>query len=127
MQMTSKGRFRICALAVAFLLLGASSLFVNPQVTHAASYCQVTYTVTNQWPGGFGANIIVQNTSGAAWSSWSLQFTFQASGQAVTQGWNGTFSQTGQNVTVTNVSYNGSVAPNASANPGFNGAWTTSN
>lgn len=83
--------------------------------------------MTNQWSGGFGANITVQNTSGSAWSSWSLQFAFPVSGQTVTQGWNGTFSQSGQNVTVTNVSYNGSVATNTSVNPGFNGAWTTSN
>jgi cellulose 1,4-beta-cellobiosidase len=89
----------------------------------------VTYTVTNQWPGGFGANIAIQNTSGSAWSSWSLTFTFPASGQSITQLWNGTESQSGQNVTVTNVSYNGSVAASASVNPGpgFNGSWTSSN
>ncbi len=94
---------------------------------NAASYCQVTYTVTNQWTGGFGANITVQNTGTSAWTSWNLAFTFPASGQSVTQGWNGIFTQSGQNVTVANESYNGSVAANASINPGFNGAWSGSN
>jgi len=112
---------------IAMFLVVFSGFFVAPGVTHAASYCQVTYTVTNQWPGGFGTNIAVQNTSGSAWSSWSLQFAFPASGQMVTQDWNGTFSQSGQNVTVTNASYNGSVASSASVSLGFNGAWTTSN
>src|SRR3954471_23945139 len=79
------------------------------QSAHAASYCQVSYTVTNQWTGGFGASITVQNTGTAAWTSWSLTFAFPASGQSVTQGWNGTFTQSGQNVTVTNASYNGNV------------------
>jgi cellulose 1,4-beta-cellobiosidase len=97
------------------------------QVAHAASYCQVTYTVTSQWPGGFGATINIQNTSSSAWTSWSLAFTFPASGQSVTQGWNGSFTQSGQNVTVTNQSWNGSVPVNGSVAPGFNGAWTTSN
>ncbi|WP_220211050.1 glycoside hydrolase family 6 protein [Reticulibacter mediterranei] len=97
------------------------------QSAHAASYCQVSYTVTNQWPGGFGASITVQNTGTAAWTSWSLTFAFPASGQSVTQGWNGTFTQSGQNVTVTNTSYNGNVAANGSVNPGFNGAWSGSN
>jgi len=109
--------------------LTVSSFFVSLGVTHAASFCQVTYAVTNQWNTGFGANISIQNTSPSAWTSWSLTFTFPASGQSVTQLWNGTVSQSGQNVTVTNVSYNGSVAANASVNPapGFNGNWSGSN
>jgi Cellulose binding domain len=94
---------------------------------HAASYCDVTYTVSNQWQGGFGANIVIQNTGSSAWTSWSLTFAFPVSGQAVTQGWNGTFTQSGQNVTVTNLSYNGNVAANGTVNPGFNGSWTSSN
>src|SRR5258707_971090 len=111
--MEGKGRFRSLTVALALLLTYSlvSSFFGNLSTTHAASsYCQVTYTVTNQWSGGFGANITIQNTSSSAWTSWSLAFTFPTSGQTVTQGWNGTFSQSGQNVTVTNASYNGSVA-----------------
>ncbi len=117
----------------AFLALAAvialtwSLGFQVMQPAHAASYCQVSYTVTNQWPGGFGASITVQNTGTAAWTSWSLTFAFPASGQSVTQGWNGTFTQSGQNVTVANTSYNGNVAANGSINPGFNGAWSGSN
>src|SRR5579859_713096 len=85
------GKFRGLVLLTSLLVVIASSLFWGAQATHAASpYCQVTYTVTNQWPGGFGANIAIQNTSGSAWSSWSLGFTFPASGQTVTQLWNGT-------------------------------------
>lgn len=120
-------RLRSLVLLVSTLTLIISSFFVGVQVTHAASYCQVNYAITNQWSGGFGANITVQNTSPSAWSSWSLAFTFPASGQAVSQGWNGTFTQSGQNVTVTNLSWNANVAANTSVNPGFNGAWTGSN
>jgi rhamnogalacturonan endolyase len=112
---------------IALLLIGVSNFFVRTNTTHAASYCQVTYTVTNQWAGGFGGSIVVQNTSPSAWTSWKLGFTFPASGQTITQGWNATFAQSGQNVTVTNLSYNGAVAPNGSINPGFNGTWTSSN
>jgi rhamnogalacturonan endolyase len=112
---------------IATILIGLSGLFVGITITHAASYCQVNYTVTNQWAGGFGGSITVQNTSSSAWTSWNLAFTFPASGQAITQGWNGTFSQSGQNVAVTNLSWNGAVAVNGSVNPGFNGTWTSSN
>jgi cellulose 1,4-beta-cellobiosidase len=114
---------------VSTIILITSSFFISTAATRAASYCQVTYTITNQWPGGFGANIAIQNTSSSAWTNWSLTFTFPASGQAITQLWNGTVSQSGQNVTVTNAPYNGSVAAGAAANPGpgFNGAWSGSN
>jgi len=115
----------LCALVV----VTTSLFFYSISPTHAASYCQVTYTVTNQWQGGFGASLSIQNTGSSAWTNWTLTFTFPASGQAVTQGWNGTFAQAGQNVTVASVSYNGNVAANASvpSAPGFNGSWTASN
>ncbi|WP_201373148.1 cellulose binding domain-containing protein [Ktedonobacter robiniae] len=90
--------------------------------------CKVVYTVTNQWPGGFGASIAITNTGSTAINGWTLKFTFP-NGQTVTQGWNGTFSQQGSNVTITNLSYNGSIAPGTtlSSPPGFNGSWSGSN
>lgn len=123
-------RLRGLFASLSVLIILLSALFVGFQATHAASaYCQVTYTVNSQWTGGFSGALAIQNTSSSAWSSWSLTWTFPASGQAVTSGWNGAFSQSGQVVTVTNVSYNGSVAAGAavSSQPGFNGAWTNSN
>jgi len=124
-----KNRLGSLFVLVCTAILLLSSFFFGLQSTHAASYCSVTYTITNQWTGGFGANIALQNTGSANWTSWTLTWTFPATGQAVTQGWNGTFTQTGLNVTVANASYNGSVAAGASVSsaPGFNGAWTTSN
>ena len=121
--------FRGLMILASALALTLGGFVFGTGVTHAASYCQVAYTVTNQWSSGFGANITIQNTSGSAWSNWTLAFAFPASGQTVTQLWNGTVSQSGQNVTVTNVSYNGAVAANASVNPtpGFNGSWSGSN
>ncbi|HXR73105.1 cellulose binding domain-containing protein, partial [Actinocrinis sp.] len=73
----------------------------------AAAGCQVSYTVSSQWPGGFGANVAITNL-GSAISSWSLAWSFGA-GQTITQLWNGSYTQSGANVTVTNVSYNGSL------------------
>jgi hypothetical protein len=118
------------ALVLCTLAIIVTSLFLySPSPAHADSYCQVTYTVTNQWSGGFGASLVVQNTGTSAWSGWTLTWTFPASGQTVTQGWNGTFSQSGQNVSVTNASYNGSVPAGQaiSSEPGFNGSWSGSN
>ncbi len=90
--------------------------------------CKVTYTVTNQWSGGFGANIAITNTGSTALNGWTLKFTFPGS-QQITQLWNGSVTQSGSMVTITNASYNGQVVAGASVSsaPGFNGSWSGSN
>jgi hypothetical protein len=66
----------------------------------------VTYTTTSQWPGGFTAN---------------------AGDQKITASWNtATNGQSGEAVTLTNASYNGSIAAGASTTIGFQGTWTSS-
>jgi endo-1,4-beta-xylanase len=86
--------------------------------------CHVTYTRNSEWPGGFTAQVVIQNTGTAAISSWSLTFTWGGD-QKVTSNFNGGFSQTGANATLTNASYNGTIAPNASITDGFQGSWTS--
>lgn len=50
-----------------------------------------------------------------------------ANGQSVTQLWNGAETQSGAKVTVSNLSYNGSIAAGGSYNGmGFNGSWNNS-
>src|SRR6185437_1510241 len=91
-----------------------------------AGACHVTYTNNSQWPGGFTAQVVIGNTSPAAISSWSLTFTFPGD-QHITSNFNGGFSQTGENATLTNASYNGSIAAGGSVTIGFQGTWTNSN
>ncbi|HEY0752879.1 MAG TPA: cellulose binding domain-containing protein [Ktedonobacteraceae bacterium] len=99
----------------------------TPTVSSGAS-CKIHYAITNQWQGGFGASITITNTGTTAINGWSLQFSF-ANGQTITQLWNGNFTQTGSAVTITNLSYNGSIPAGAtvSSSPGFNGSWSSSN
>ncbi|WP_460808111.1 arabinofuranosidase catalytic domain-containing protein [Micromonospora zhanjiangensis] len=91
----------------------------------AAAGCQVSYTVSSQWQGGFGANVAITNL-GDPITSWRLTWTFGA-GQTIQQLWNGSYTQTGTQVTVTNASYNGNLGTGASTSFGFNGSWTGSN
>jgi endoglucanase len=88
----------------------------------------VHYAITNQWSGGFGAAFTITNTGTTAINGWSLKFSF-ANGQTITQGWNGSFAQSGSAVTITNASYNGSIpaGSQASNEPGFNGSWNGTN
>lgn len=90
------------------------------------SSCHIVYTISNQWPGGFGASVMINNTGTTALANWTLTWAF-ANGQTVTQLWNGNESQSGANVTVTNMSYNGSIPAGGSYNGmGFNGSWNGS-
>ncbi|MEU4428831.1 cellulose binding domain-containing protein [Actinoplanes sp. NPDC024001] len=117
-------RRRLAALGTATALLLAGAVTTATRADAAAG-CAVKYTVSSQWPGGFGANIEVTNL-GDAVSSWSLVFTFTA-GQTISQLWNGSVSQAGSTVTVRNAGWNGSVAGGGKVSVGFNGSWTGSN
>ena len=43
----------------------------------ATNGCSVSYTISSQWPGGFGANVAITNL-GSPISSWSLNWSFSA-------------------------------------------------
>ncbi len=90
--------------------------------------CSVHYAITSQWSGGFGAGFTITNTGTTALNSWSLQFSFP-NGQTITQLWNGSYTQTGGNVTISNLSFNGSIpaGQSVSSEPGFNGTWNGTN
>ncbi|MCE6993397.1 PHB depolymerase family esterase [Saccharothrix sp. S26] len=85
--------------------------------TQPVSNCRVTYTV-NAWNTGLTASITVANTGTTAINGWTLAFTLP-SGQAITSGWNATYSPTSGMVNATNVNYNGSIAPSGSVTIGF--------
>jgi endoglucanase len=113
-------RLARAAAVLALLAAGVSgTAAAAPGAAAAASTCTVAYSVVNSWPDGFQAGITITN-NGAAITSWTLAFTFP-NDQQVSDGWNGTFSQSGQNVTVTSESYNGSLGTGASTTIGFTG------
>jgi len=106
------------------VLVGAAGLGALP-AAQAAAGCGVTYSITSQWPGGFGATVAVTDL-GDPVTSWRLTWTF-AAGQTITQAWSATVSQSGAAVTATNATWNGSLGTGQSASFGFNGSWNGSN
>ncbi|NKQ25949.1 cellulose binding domain-containing protein [Streptomyces galbus] len=88
--------------------------------------CTVTYKVTNQWSGGFQADVRLTNSGSGAWTGWSLGWTF-ADGQKVSQVWNAEHTQSGAAVTVRNVGWNATVAAGSSVSFGFTGSWSGTN
>jgi len=88
------------------------------------SSCQVLYTPDN-WQGGFTANIQINNTGTSTINGWTLKFTFPGD-EKITNAWNGVESQSGEAVTITNESYNSTIAVNGNVTLGFQGTWTNS-
>ena len=97
------------------------ALAVNP--SGGGAKCTIDYTISSQWQGGFGAAITINNTGTIALTNWTLTWAF-ANGQTVTQLWNGNETQSGANVTATNMSYNGNIPAGGNySGMGFNGSW----
>lgn len=75
-----------------------------------------TYTVTNNWGSGFTGEIKVTNDTISTVNNWSV--SWQESGASVTSAWNATL--TGSNpYAAASLSWNGTLAPKASASFGF--------
>jgi len=105
--------------------LTAVTTTITLTVTGTSPKCTIDYTISSQWPGGFGAAISIVNNGSTALTNWTLTWSF-ANGQTITQLWNGVETQSGANVTVTNESYNGSIPAGGSySGMGFNGAWNS--
>jgi hypothetical protein len=102
---------------VAALALPLALLSTGSTTAHAASVqCSVDYT-TNDWGSGFTAELTLTNRGSEALDGWTLTYSY-AGNQKLGNGWNGSWSQSGQSVTVRNASYNGTVAPGAAVTTG---------
>ncbi len=125
--MRYKARTVLSVLGAAVLATGTASAATSlARAANAATTgCAVAYSVTGSWPGGFQGSITITNGATAV-SSWTLVFSFPGN-QQVTSGWDGTWTQSGAQVTVTSESWNGALAAGASTSMGFNGSVTGAN
>ncbi|WP_049578657.1 glycoside hydrolase family 48 protein [Streptomyces sp. SBT349] len=117
-----KGRIAT-ALALALPLTLVAGINVEARAADPA--CQVEYSA-NDWGSGFTADVTVTNEGTAAIDGWTLSYAY-AGNQRLAQGWNGVWSQSGQNVTVQDAGWNGTVAPGASVSSGANFTYSGTN
>jgi endo-1,4-beta-xylanase len=98
----------------------------SPTTSPGTGACAVTYRVIGSWPGGFQGDVKIANTGGSTVSGWKLAWSFTG-GQTISQLWNGSVTQSGPAVTVTNASWNGSIPAGGAQWIGFLGNVTGSN
>ncbi|WP_329125724.1 glycoside hydrolase family 6 protein [Streptomyces sp. NBC_01465] len=113
-------RARTALLAAGALVLaglGAVSVMQSP-ASAAGLQCSVGYSV-NDWGGGFTANVSVTNAGTTAIDGWALTYAYSGN-QTLTSGWSANWTQSGKNVTVTNLDWNKTLAPGGSTSFGGN-------
>jgi endoglucanase len=94
-----------------------------PTTPQVPGTCKVTQRV-NAWSTGYTGEIVIEN-HGAALNGWTL--TFSAPGVTVTQGWNGTWTDTGDTVKVESLSWNGNLPAGGTVTVGYNADFTGGN
>jgi chitinase len=114
-------RARLTAGIAAALVV--ASLSLAPGSASAAGGLTATFTKSSDWGTGYEATYPISNGGTVATSSWTLEFDLP-DGARITSLWEGTFTQTGNHVTVHNAAWNGSIAPGGSVVPGYDAAYT---
>lgn len=110
--------FGLCgAMAVALVALAGSA--------HAATACQVSYTVTSQWNDGFVAAVQITN-KGDALNGWKVSWDMP-SGQAIANLWNGQPTQSQAHVEVLDASWNARIATGGVIDFGFTASHSGTN
>ncbi|GHF84888.1 glycosyl hydrolase family 18 protein [Streptomyces filamentosus] len=103
------------------LTLPLAALVGLASPAEAATSVTATYTKTQDWGSGFGANWTIKNTGTTSISSWNLEWDYP-SGTRVTSAWDATVTNSGDHWTAKSVSWNGTLAPGASVSFGYNGS-----
>ncbi|WP_432133888.1 MULTISPECIES: glycoside hydrolase family 48 protein [unclassified Streptomyces] len=108
---------RLWTAAVAALALPLATLStLSTPAQAAALQCSVDYK-TNDWGSGFTADLTLTNRGTDSINGWTLTYGYTGN-QRLSNGWNGTWSQSGSQITVRNAPYNGTIAAGAAVSTG---------
>ncbi len=111
----------VAALALPLTMLSSGSTSAQA----AALQCSVDYK-TNDWGSGFTADLTLTNRGTDAIDGWTLTYAYSGN-QKLGNGWNGTWSQSGQNITVKNAGHNARVAAGTAVSTGAQFTYSGSN
>ncbi|AJE43291.1 glycoside hydrolase family 48 protein [Streptomyces nodosus] len=91
----------------------------------AAVQCSVDYK-TNDWGSGFTTDVTITNRGTDTLNGWTLTYAYSGN-QTLSNGWNGSWSQSGKNITVKNVDWNGTIAAGAAVTAGAQFSYSGTN
>ena len=116
---------RLLLFALVIMLIASGVGELKRTKGQTSSPCTPSYRETTFWNVGFQGEVTVVN-NGPAINGWTVTFMFPVATQTIYELWHGTFTQSGQTVTVTNASYNANIPTGGSLVFGFNANWSGS-
>jgi serine/threonine protein kinase len=105
---------------------GASGSTTPPSTTSTTTSapegrgCVAAYEITNSWPGGYQVRVVVRNDGEQSLTGWQVRWTLP-DGEDIDGLWAGKLARDGDDVTVTNETWNVTVPAGGSTEFGFNG------
>jgi RHS repeat-associated protein len=121
------GVWREGSKALAIVLLGMVFWFRGADARGATGGYTVDYVIRTDWGTGATVDVTITNNGSAPINGWTLSWNFSGN-QKITQVWNGTYTQGGTAVSVSNVSYNGTIGANGGiVSFGFNLSYSGNN
>lgn len=111
--------------AAALLAVGSAAGPVHAQSSAPAAgdgdrvSCDADYAISNEWPGGFTADITVTNTGTVTVAHWQVRVTLPDGD--VTVGWNADHTVNGDTVVAGGDGWNASLPPGSSVTVGVTG------
>jgi len=110
---------------LAILILGG--FLLKPQSSTASTaFCSVDYTIQNDWGSGSTVEVTISNPQATAINGWILGWDFSGN-QQISNFWNASYDQTGTAVSVSDIGWNGNIAPGGTPSFGFNMSYSGSN
>ena len=101
--------------------------FARTQAGGSGLSCHITYLDQNDWGSGFTAAVSIKNTGSQPINGWTLTWTWSGN-QQITQSWNSTYTQSGQNAALINASWNPTINPGDTLTGiGFNANYSGTN
>jgi len=89
--------------------------------------CHITYVDQNDWGTGFTGAVSIKNTGTQEINGWTLTWTWSGN-QQIYDAWNSTYTQSGQNVALTNAAWNPIIGPGDTLSGiGFNADYSGTN
>ncbi|HUZ28532.1 MAG TPA: cellulose binding domain-containing protein [Solirubrobacteraceae bacterium] len=104
------------------LLVVLSAALAAPAVGQAAGL-SASFSTSSDWGSGFVGAYTITNGGTSPVTGWRLEFDLPLN-ESITGAWSGQLSSLGGHYVVTNASWNQTIAPGTSVNPGFQGAYT---
>jgi len=116
---------RLLLFALVIMLIASGVGELKRTKGQTSSTCSPSYRETTSWNVGFQGEVTIVN-NGPAINGWTVTFMFPVATQTIYELWHGTFTQSGQTVTVRNASYNANIPTGGSIIFGFNANWSGS-